>query len=266
MIPEHDESLYYECAVEIAISLMAQCSAVQSIAEYVGDSAVHGQMKYLRRAYLAELSRLDPADAVCVRRQIRTWGTALTGKVEAPRAHSAERRPPGAYRLERDEHTRIFRDAIAVEICGNSSESAAPVAVVVVGAPGVGKTTVRQRLLIEWGRDLPIVIDPELYLAYHPHSWALVLADDEAARAALMADAVGWVAMALDMAVTGRRNVLLEVGAESTDPVAGIANMFHENGYRVSIEFTTSPEAERLMHLGMRYQARHGNWGALAVW
>lgn len=68
------------------------------------------------------------------------------------------------------------------------------------------------------------------------------------------------------MAVTGRRNVLLEVGAESTDPVAGIANMFHENGYRVSIEFTTSPEADRLMHLGMRYQARHGNWGALAVW
>ncbi|MEU1955266.1 zeta toxin family protein [Nocardia rhamnosiphila] len=265
MIPEHDESLYYECAAEIAISLMAQCSAVQSIAEYVGDSAVQGQMKYLRRAYLAELSRLDPGDAACVRQQIRSWGSVLTGKVEAPRPYGAERRPAVDYRLERDEHARIFRDSIAVEICGNSSESAAPAAVIVMGAPGAGKTTVRQRLLAEWSRELPIVIDPELYLAYHPNSWDLVLADDDAAREVLMADALGWVAMALDVAVTGRRNVLLEVGAESTDPAAGFAKMFHDNGYRVSIEFTTAPEAERLMHLGMRYQARHGNWGALAV-
>ncbi|MEV2226868.1 zeta toxin family protein [Nocardia vinacea] len=265
MTPEQEESLYYECAVEIATSLMAQCSAVQSIAEYVGDNAVHQQMKYLRRAYLAELSRLDPADAASVRQQIRTWGSTLTSKVEAPRTHSAERRPPAAYRLERDEHVRIFRESIAVETCGNSPESAQPVAVIVAGAPGVGKTTVRQHLLARWDQDLPIVIDPELYLAYHPHSWDLVLADDAAAREVLMADALSWVAMALDVAITGRHSVLLEVGAESTDPTAGFANVFHDNGYRVSIELTTAPEVERLLHLGMCYQARHGNWGALAM-
>ncbi|MGW1738284.1 zeta toxin family protein [Nocardia sp. NPDC001965] len=265
MIPEEDKSLYYECAVEIATSLMAQCSAVQSVAEYVGDSAVRQQMKYLRRGYLAELSRLEPADTAAVRRKIRAWGTTLTRKVEAPREHIPPRHSPAAYRLEREDHSRIFRESIAVETLATLPRSAQPVAVIVAGPPGSGKTTVRQNLLAGWTEETPAVIDPELYLAYHPHQWDLILADDAAIREVLMADALGWVAMALDAALSGRHAVLLEVDAESPDPTAGFAKIFDDCGYLVRIEFVTAPEAERSLHLGARYRARHGNWGALAV-
>jgi hypothetical protein len=188
-----DEPLYYEAAVDIVASLMAGCSAAQWRAEHGGpvDFVTADHMRSLRRAYLAEL---DPADHPAVAHAIREYGIRLAELGATPQV--VPQADPEAFRLDRAAHREIFDNMIAPELfAGIEAADGRPTAVIVAGQPGSGKTTVIRRLSVR--APGAAAIDPEFLSAYHPRSWELVLADDPAAAAVVMWDALGWAALHL---------------------------------------------------------------------
>lgn len=213
--PQWERVLRYEAAVDIVTSLMAQCTAVEWLAERADEVVVRQNMRSLRRAYLAELSELDPRNTTAVARVIRGYGTTLAGKVEAPRLHLPSWNEPAACRLDRAAHAAVFRDRIAPETLSTPHPRERPMAVILTGPPGSGKTTALRCRYHSWDDAAPVLIDPGIYPAFHPRSWDLVRADDARAGAAVEADALEWAAMAVDYTIGHRNDVLLAVGEQT---------------------------------------------------
>ncbi|WP_280420621.1 zeta toxin family protein [Nocardia carnea] len=262
---EYDTALYYEAVIDIIGSLMAQCTAVQARAEHAHDFVTWTDMGAQRRAYLATSETFDPADTAGTADAIREYGTRLTRKVEASRARLPAHRDPSSYRLDREQHSAIFTEHIAPETLLGFEPAHQPVVVIVLGTPGSGKTTVIRQLQDSWNGPPPAVIDPELYLAYHPYSWDLVLADDRNAAEVLMADALGWTILAADFAVSQRYHVLLEIGTGSPEHTTVFTEIFRNAGYRVELQVVAIPEPISTLHALLRYHCRHGNWGAIPL-
>ncbi|MEV0385650.1 zeta toxin family protein [Nonomuraea sp. NPDC050643] len=251
-----DESLGFESALDIIGGLMAWCTARERAAP------ADASWRALRGRYRGEFIGLDPADHAAVARAVRAHGArlaALGGSIEV-----VARPSPDAYRLSSGEHARVFAETIVPEALDVAAPSPAPVVVIVAGEQGSGRTT-RARQVV---RDRPApggweVIDPEAFLAYHPYSWDLVLHDDAAAGDRVMADALGWCALAVERAIARRADVVLEAGADRDGEVDAYAAVFRDAGYRVEVEVTAVPEAVARLRLLVRYHCRHGNWEVL---
>lgn len=263
METEWDEALYYECAVDICSGLMAQCTAVELRAARGGDVTAEMDMAALRRDYLAELRTLEPAEVSTVTAKIREWGTALAQKIAEPEDRGPIRSDPESYRLDRDEHGAIFEYSIRPEILGELHRSRNPAAVIVAGPPATGKTTAVHGLVESWSGAEPAIIDPEMLQVYHPRSWDLVLAEDTAAAEVVMADALGWTALAVDAVIEAGSDVVLEIGTKLPDHAEAFAAVFRDCGYRVELELTMVPEPMRQLNLNLRRQCRRGNWAVL---
>ncbi|WP_327150097.1 zeta toxin family protein [Nocardia sp. NBC_01329] len=262
---EWEQVLHYEAAVDIFTSLMAQCTAVESLAERAGDVIAREEMRSLRRAYLAELSELDPRNRAAVDETIREYGTILARKVEAPRPDPPARSGPRTRGLDRETRAALFRDRIAPETIGTPYPRARPVAVIVTGPPGSGKTTALRRRYRDWDGIAPALIDPGSYRAYHPHCWDLVLATDAHADDVLGPDLLKWAAMAVDHTVGDRGDVLLAIGTGGPDTADAYATEFRAAGYRVETEALTVPEDTADHALSLRHRCRCGNWPALDI-
>lgn len=262
---DYDTALYYEAVIDIIGSLMAQCTAVQIQAERAEDFVTWTDMGAQRRAYLATSETLDPVDTAGTVDAIREYGTRLTRKVEASRGILPTRKDPSSYRLDPGQHAAIFSKYIAPETLLGIEPADHPVAVVVLGPPGSGKTSVIRNLHDNWNGHSPAVVDPERYIAYHPYSWELVVTDDRPAADVVMADALGWTARAVDFAIAQRYNVLLEVGAESSEYTTTFTEIFRDAGYRVELQTVVVPEPISALHALLRDQCRRGNWASLPL-
>ncbi|KAK1722102.1 zeta toxin-domain-containing protein [Colletotrichum lupini] len=115
-----------------------------------------------------------------------------------------------------------------------------PLAVLIVGQTGAGKTRLAPAVLDAMTRTHPPAhLIADLYKAHHP-SYAALVASNDPAQAALASPATGtdarrWLAMAVAEAVGRRLDVLLESACRHPDDFRELARAFGAGGYRVEV-------------------------------
>ena len=129
-----------------------------------------------------------------------------------------------------------------------------PLAVLIVGQTGAGKTRVAPILkdamaAARRGRP-PAHFIADTYKAYHP-AYASIAASDRPERAspATGTDARRWLTMACARAVEVRADALVESACRHPDDFRGLAEAFHAGGYRVRVAVLAVPGA--LSRLGI---------------
>ncbi|KAK1487550.1 zeta toxin [Colletotrichum cuscutae] len=132
-----------------------------------------------------------------------------------------------------------------------------PLAVLIVGQTGAGKTRLAPAVLDAMTRTHPPAhLIADLYKAHHPSYAALVVSNDPA-QAALASPATGtdarrWLAMAVAEAVGRRLDVLLESACRHPDDFRELARAFGAGGYRVEVVVMAVPAA--LSRLGILHR------------
>lgn len=259
---EQDDALYYECARDIIISLIAGCSAAQRDVELRDppDMQAAGRHTLQRLYYLATLRDLDQADQAEVIDVIRTHGP----KIRELRTQTYEKSlpKPVEFPLDAAERAAIFEQKILPEIVTGTRESN-PRAIIVGGAAGSGKSSTIRRLRKDRAGTAPVLIDPDLLAAYHPVEWDSIWTSETRIRDAVIEDARAWAMMALDYAIGLQAGIFLETVTSSIAEINGYAALLDDEGYRVDVHMSVVAEPVRKLHLLIRAQCRQGNWEAL---
>lgn len=150
-----------------------------------------------------------------------------------------------------------FRDVLS-----HRDDGRQPVAVIVMGQPGAGKTRIADAVkqqIDERGGAAHIVGD--FYKPYHPDYDALVVTDPERASPLTSPDARRWIGMATEYVIDQRADVLLESAGRDRADFADIAERFHGNGYRVEAVVVAVDEAHSRLGIVDRYQKQVADSG-----
>lgn len=128
-----------------------------------------------------------------------------------------------------------------------------PLAVLIVGQTGAGKTRLAPVLLDAMTRLLgrtPAHFVADTYKAYHP-SYRSV--PPQLASAATGPDARRWLTMACQLAADTRLDVLVESACRHPDDFCALAALFREAGYRVAVAVLAVPEALSRLGIMVRF-------------
>lgn len=157
------------------------------------------------------------------------WGTAATSDDE--------------HLLDEAESARIFRDRIVPDqLTGVPQEQ--PIVVFVGGQPGDGKasiTALAKVVLQRRGR--PVVISALTYEPYHPDFYEPITDVPPAAGRYVAADGLRWLALAEELVIRERYDVIVETELADADAFAASAARFKAAGYQVEIALLAVHEA-----------------------
>ncbi|MEV6429436.1 zeta toxin family protein [Nocardia sp. NPDC051463] len=259
---EQDDGLYYECARDIIISLIAGYSAAQRAVEHGDppDAQAAGRHTLQRLYYLAALHDLDQADQAEVIDVIRTHGPTIRELRTQTGGRSLSK--PAEFPLNAVERAAIFDQKILPEIVIGTRESN-PRAIIVGGAAGSGKSSTIRRLRNDRAGAAGVMIDPDLLAAYHPADWDLIWTGETRTQDAVVEDARSWAMMALDYAIGLQADIFLETAISSVAAINDYATLLGDEGYRVDVHMAVVAEPVRKLHLLLRTQCRQGNWEVL---
>ncbi|ORY69990.1 zeta toxin [Pseudomassariella vexata] len=168
---------------------------------------------------------------------------------------------PQSYILSQSELRAIFeRDIVPAELetgklrtrlATNAETTQRPLAVLVVGQTGAGKTriapTIKQAIRSCRGEPAHFIADT--YKTYHPAYTRLIVERPALASPATRTDARRWLAMAAAYAVARRIDVLLESACRNPEDFVDLTQAFHEGGYRVEVVIMAVPKG--LSRLGI---------------
>ncbi|WP_433709509.1 zeta toxin family protein [Nocardia sp. CA-084685] len=259
---EQDEALYYECARDIIISLIAGSSAAQRAVELGNppDKQAAGRHTLQRLYYLAALHDLDRADQAEVIDVIRTHGPTI--RVLRTQTYEKSLSKPAEFPLDAAERAAIFEQKILPEMVISTGDGGLQ-AVIVGGTAGSGKSSMIRRLRNDQTAAAPVLIDPDLLAAYHPGNWDSIWTGETRTKNAVIEDARSWAMMALDYAIGLQAGIFLETATSSIAEINDYATLLCDEGYRVDVHMAVAAEPVRKLHLLLRTQCRQGNWEAL---
>lgn len=159
---------------------------------------------------------------------------------------------PGA--LSEEANERIFREQIVPMFLTGAPAQKQPVAVIVGGQTGAGKTAVTSMVKDALGRSGGFVnINMDFYNPLHPsyHRWRAE--DENTASAKVRPDGERWWAKAQEHAIDNRCHVVLESAMRYASEFEDIARRFHDAGYRVEVAIVAVPEALSRLGILQRY-------------
>jgi UDP-N-acetylglucosamine kinase len=139
-----------------------------------------------------------------------------------------------SHELPRILSQRIFDDYIVPnELDGLAQER--PLAVVVAGQPGAGKSSAQRQVLVDLGVSATVEIDADVMRTYHPRWLELCRADDLTAADKTHADAKRWTDMAVRYAIGRRFNLVLSATLSSANGAANLLDLLRGEGYRTIV-------------------------------
>ncbi|MGH3673145.1 MAG: zeta toxin family protein [Pseudonocardiaceae bacterium] len=178
--------------------------------------------------------------------------------------------PPGPqrYQLSAPENERRFREQIVPTYLTNKPTREHPLAAVLVGQPGAGKT--RAGKVIGdclGGPTAYVALDSDLFTPFHPDYARLLRTDDRLMTAATRADGREWLAKAQRYAQTHRFDTLIDHTVDDLDYFETSLRSYHGAGYRVVVFVLAVPEALSRQGIIHRYheQPKHAGGGRLTI-
>jgi UDP-N-acetylglucosamine kinase len=164
---------------------------------------------------------------------------------------------PSSVQLSEERAREIFYDDIVPEQFGRGVRQDEPVAVFVAGQPGAGKTRTTASLKAKLdARGGAIVVDADVYKAYHPLYRRLMAEDDQRAAALLSPDSGRWMRMAQEWLAEHRIDALTKTTMRDESYFARPAETFRRAGYRIEAAIMAVPEAQSRLGILDRYEAQ----------
>jgi UDP-N-acetylglucosamine kinase len=156
--------------------------------------------------------------------------------------------------LSSEANERIFREQIVPMFLTGAPPQERPVAVIVGGQPGVGKTAVTAMVKEALGRTGGFInINMDFYNPFHPsyHRWRTE--DETTASTRVRPDGELWWAKAQQYAIDSRCHVVLESAMRYPSEFEDIAHTFHQAGCQVELAIVAVPEALSRLGILARY-------------
>lgn len=148
----------------------------------------------------------------------------------------------GRYQLSPGENERIFRGAIVPIELEPVAMQEQPIAVILLGQPGAGKSATADQVRDVFGADGFVEVDSDLYKPYHPRYEQILRLDDKLMAAAIGPDGRAWMAKVQDYVRAHRLNALVHEIAEDPDRVVATARSYKDAGYQVAVLVLAVPE------------------------
>jgi len=141
---------------------------------------------------------------------------------------------PEQYRLSEDEHQTIFEKEIKPDLFAGTKSSDRPVAVILGGQPGAGKSASVDNAMIELqSKGGAVKIEGDALRDYHPAYSDLMVEDDNTAAFYTDRDSGRWVEKAIAYAKEQRVNLVIEGTMRNPDVVASTMKSLREAGYEI---------------------------------
>ncbi|PPI56306.1 zeta toxin family protein [Rathayibacter toxicus] len=166
------------------------------------------------------------------------------------------------YELTDTELLRIFRAKIAPLLFEDAMSSTQPVAILIGGQPGAGKTRASEEVLLEYVETRPLPLGVDELRVFHPDYFRL-LAEDPANMTRATNTTVGeWMRMAIAHARRNQYSVLIEGTFRRPEVTIAEAEAFHHTGYRTRVVALSVPAAvsrNSILHRAVTDAARGGD-------
>lgn len=155
---------------------------------------------------------------------------------------------PDRHRLSEAVHSQIFQQDIAPLLFRNATAQERPVAIILGGQPGAGKSATIDHAVAEFGQrgGLVQILGDDLR-TFHPRYTRLQREDDQTAAFYTDRDSGRWVENAIAEAANRRCNVMIEGTMRVPDKVAETLERFRAAGYETDARaLAVHPDLSRL--------------------
>ena len=182
--------------------------------------------------------------------------------------------PDARARLGAQEHQRIFLEEILPDLAATQHPQQQPLAVLLGGQPGIGKSSTKQAIVEALAPHGGVVdFSADLLRPYHPRFDELLTGDERDLAeldAAIDQDARGWVDLMIGHARDHQLNAVVDSNLANPDRARGFIDQFREASYRVEVQFVAGSAALSRLGVLQRYQSQvdalgHGAYCATTI-
>lgn len=139
------------------------------------------------------------------------------------------------YKLSPDMHERVYKK-LEKDMLERSAPSAGPVAVMLGGQPGAGKSKLISIAMgTYFGNSCPVVINGDEYRDAHPYSLEILKKNDKKYAERTDPDVRAWTKRLFDAAVTNKRDIIFEGTMRTGGPIMLTIENLHRAGYKIHI-------------------------------
>lgn len=139
------------------------------------------------------------------------------------------------YKLSQDAHERVYQ-RLESDLLAKSAPAAAPVAVVLGGQPGAGKSKLADIAMAKYFKNgSPSVINSEEYRYAHPYSPEILKKNDKKYAERTDPDVRVWTKRLFEAAVANKRDIIFEGTMRTGGPIMATIENLREAGYCIHI-------------------------------
>lgn len=169
------------------------------------------------------------------------------------------------YQLSRDTHEKVYK-RLEKDMLAESTPSAGPVAVILGGQPGAGKTKLIDIAMGKYFKNSrPAVISRDEYREAHPYSPAILKKNDKRYAERTDPDVEAWTRRLLDAAVANKRDIIFEETMRTGWPITATIENLRKAGYAIYIMIMAARAEISRLSAQVRYEDQksakgYGRW------